>query len=96
MLQEETTPLEQIEKGKARISFELDGEKVKAEIQGKGSDLVDLCCNAMNKNPNIRIMFELSVMTMKRFDVEQGKEDGMNDIEEALLMALLGGKEGMS
>lgn len=35
---------------------------------------------------------------MKRFDAAQGKEDGMACIEEAfaMMMALLGGKEGFS
>ena len=86
---------ELIEEGKAKINFELDGEKVKVEISGKGTDLLDLCCNAMHKNPNIRTMFELAVMTMKRFDAEEGNED--KELAEAFaMMALLGGKGGMS
>ena len=52
----------------------------------------------MNKNPNIRTMFELSVMTMKRYDAQNGVEgEGDGGMLEALMMmSILGGKGGES
>lgn len=72
------------------IRFEDNGEKINVQINGKGGDLINLVANAIDSNPDIRMIIELALQS-----VRQANGEGSGDSNPLLaLMAAMAASGG--
>lgn len=72
---------------KTFLHLEDLGETVKVEISGKGSDLVNLLCQAMTSEPTIRQLVEYSLMAVIASEVkDEGDDEDLVDVLSKMKM----------
>jgi len=55
---------------KTLLHFEDNGENIKVQLNGKGGDLINLLANAIDSNPNVRMIVELSLQAVRKANGE--------------------------
>lgn len=75
------------------MHFEESGDKIKVSISGKGGDLINLMANAIDSNPDIRMVVELALQSVRRANGEES--DGGSGFNPLMaLMAAMAAQEG--
>lgn len=71
---------------KTFLHLEDLGETINVEISGKGSDLIDLLCQAMDSDPTVRQLVELSLMAVIAKEMEDNEDESLVDVLSKMKM----------
>ena len=71
---------------KTFLHLEDLGETINVEISGKGSDLIDLLCQAMVSKPTVRQLVEISLMAVISKEMEDNDDESLVDVLSKMKM----------